>query len=704
MPPRTRKTGRSAGNDEANAGRELDSLNHGRRAASKGTGNTKKTAPRKAGANEATAADGNEANAGRELDALRRAGPARATKRKRDDEVDEEEQKDDNDGGIVNDENNDDDGDENGGDEVEEGNGDEEPEVPEAKTEAKKPSATRAAPKKSAPKKSTTGTKKTAATKAADATKKADTAKKSTAAKKAEGAKNPPATKKPAAVKKAAPSKTPAVADEDGERPAKKPRTEKSAARVKAAPKQKLAPKEKPVPKRAAAPRRGLGARGIAFNEVPKKQFDIFVFGEGSSGELGLGSKKYDGKKPIDVKRPRINHNLKGVVAIACGGMHCIALTHDQRILTWGVNDDKALGRDTFWEGGVRDVDNEDDSEDDEDDTGINPRESTPGEVDLSGIPEGTLISQVAATDSASFVLTDDGWVYGWGTFRGSEGIIGFSEQVRTQPTPIIIPGLKNITKLACGSNHVLAIDLVGKVFSWGSGGQFQLGRKPLTRLGGPSSGLNPQPCGKFSKKHFAVRIGAGSYHSFYIDNDDRVWSWGLNNYAQTGLSDDTGEDDAMVLQPQIVQSFKDLKISDIVGGEHHSVAYTNDGQLLTWGRVDGHQVGHPSGLYTEENAVFDDNKKPRILFEPTAIEGIKTNFIAAGTDTSFALDEGGKVYSWGFSANYQTGQGTTEDIEIPTVIDNSAIRDRKIVWAGAGGQFSMLAAHAEDDQMTNGH
>ncbi|KAH9986728.1 regulator of chromosome condensation 1/beta-lactamase-inhibitor protein II [Xylariaceae sp. FL0662B] len=498
------------------------------------------------------------------------------------------------------------------------------------------------------------------------------------------------------------PSKRKAVDTEgDGETPngSDEPRNKKRKAEE---------PKES-MPKKTKA-RKILGQKAPQ-NEVPNKRLEVYVFGEGSSGELGLGSRKYEGKKPIDVKRPRINHNLDpeevGVVQIACGGMHVVALTHDQRILTWGVNDDKALGRDTYWEGPTRDVDDEEDDEEDEDDTGINPRESTPGEVDLGDIPEGTRFSQVAATDSASFVLTEYGDVYGWGTFRGSDGIIGFTEQVRIQPTPILIPDLKNISRLACGSNHVVAMDIHGKVITWGSGGQYQLGRKPLTRHGGPRAGLRPQPCAKFTSRHYAVHVGAGSYHSFYIDNHNRVWAWGLNNYSQTGLTDDTGKDDAMVLNPKIVESLADHDILQIVGGEHHSVACTRDGELVTWGRVDGHQVGHPTDLYNEDNAVFDDNGKPRILLEPTLVEGINAHFVAAGTDTSFVLNEAGKVYSWGFSANYQTGQGTTDDIEVPTLIDNTAIRGKKIIWSGAGGQYSVLAAHADpdlDDQLPNGH
>ncbi|KAI0391752.1 RCC1/BLIP-II [Xylariaceae sp. FL0594] len=439
--------------------------------------------------------------------------------------------------------------------------------------------------------------------------------------------------------------------------------------------------------------------QNVINNPVPQDPLDIFVFGEGSSGELGLGSKKHEGKRPIDVKRPRPNHNLgeatnTKIVAVACGGMHAIALTDDNRVLTWGVNDDKALGRDTTWSGGLRDADaEEDDDDDDEDDTGVNPHESTPAEIEKGELQDADIICKVAASDSASFVLTQDGFVYGWGTFRSADGIIGFAEGVRVQPTPMLIAPLQDITDIVCGSNHVLAMDVNGKVWSWGSGGQFQLGRKPITRHGGAAATLRPEPCGRFSKKHHATAIAAGSYHSFYIDNTKRVWSWGLNNYAQTGHYDDSGEDDAMVLQPKLVESLKDAGVSGIAGGEHHSVACTDSGDLLTWGRVDGHQVGQPSSVFSEENAVFDENGRPRILQKPTVIPDIHARFVAAGTDTSFAIDKEGHVYSWGFSANYQTGQGTTDDIEVPTVIENSVVRERDILWAGAGGQYSMLAS-----------
>lgn len=434
-------------------------------------------------------------------------------------------------------------------------------------------------------------------------------------------------------------------------------------------------------------------------NEAPTQVLDIFVFGEGSSGELGLGALKYDGgKKPIDVKRPRLNHNLKGVVQIACGGMHVAALTNENKILTWGVNDQGALGRDTTWEGGLRDVDAEEsDSDDDDDDTGLNPRESTPTEVDTSSVPEGTIWAQIVASDSATFALATTGFVYGWGTFRSNEGVLGFSRRVLIQKVPVLIPEISKIVKLAAGSNHILALDEKNKIFAWGAGQQAQLARRLLER--DDAAALFPSGVGALPKRAKAAQLACGSYHCFVIDTKGRVIGWGLNNYAELGVDTEAGTDGGYVLKPQIIESLEQYNITGIAGGEHHSLACTNDGKLLTWGRIDGHQVGQPKEAFSEENTIYDERGNPRILFVPTVVPGVeKVVSVAAGVDNSFVLTEDGKVYSWGFSANYQTGQGTTEDIEVPTLIDNTAIRDRKIVFAGAGGQYSILGALPKEE------
>ena len=180
-------------------------------------------------------------------------------------------------------------------------------------------------------------------------------------------------------------------------------------------------PKKPRVIAKPRAPKAKAEKPKVVINKAPKTRLNVFVCGEGSSGELGLGT----AKNVIDVKRPRLNQLLAadkvGVVQIAVGGMHCVALTHDNKILTWGVNDQGALGRDTAWEGGYKSIDengNDSDSDSDDEDSGLNPHESTPTAIPTKAFPEGTVFVEVAAADSASFALTDDGLVYGWGTFR----------------------------------------------------------------------------------------------------------------------------------------------------------------------------------------------------------------------------------------------------------------------------------------------
>ncbi|KAJ5771979.1 hypothetical protein N7520_002508 [Penicillium odoratum] len=83
--------------------------------------------------------------------------------------------------------------------------------------------------------------------------------------------------------------------------------------------------------------------------------------------------------------------------------------THDNQILTWGVNDEGALGRDT---GQDKDEDAGDGrgkslsgDESDEDEVTYNLKEATPLPVDPSHFPRDTVFSQLAASDSATFAL-----------------------------------------------------------------------------------------------------------------------------------------------------------------------------------------------------------------------------------------------------------------------------------------------------------
>jgi regulator of chromosome condensation len=171
----------------------------------------------------------------------------------------------------------------------------------------------------------------------------------------------------------------------------------------------------------------GRARKVHVINRAPTDKLDIYVFGNNANAELGLGREV----GAQEVTRPRANPLLTaevaGIVEIATGAQHCVALTHDGKVLTWGANDLGTLGRDTTWGGGYVDIkmtDGDDDGADDDDEEGeLNPREVTPTAIDAEYF-DGEAITSVAASDNASFVVTEYGHVYSWGTFRVSDQCI----------------------------------------------------------------------------------------------------------------------------------------------------------------------------------------------------------------------------------------------------------------------------------------
>ena len=223
----------------------------------------------------------------------------------------------------------------------------------------------------------------------------------------------PAAEPKAAAPKKVAKRK---ISEEEAESPSE-PEAKPAAKKAKTTGEAKPKPVKAPVVPKSQLPKgpRRIRGKKTEINAIRYTQpLKVFVFGEGSSGELGLGATK----KAIDVKRPRFNEALtnRNIVKVATGGMHVVALTQDNKILTWGVNDNGALGRDTSAvEAPLRDMDAEDSDSDSDDDRGVlNELEATPTAISDEHFPGDTTFVDVAAGDSCSFALTTEGAVYGW--------------------------------------------------------------------------------------------------------------------------------------------------------------------------------------------------------------------------------------------------------------------------------------------------
>ncbi|KAF4772933.1 hypothetical protein HER10_EVM0008154 [Colletotrichum scovillei] len=403
--------------------------------------------------------------------------------------------------------------------------------------------------------------------------------------------------------------------------------------------------------------------------ERPTQILDINVWGSGENCELGLGPRVTQAPKPHAQKSLLSYH----IVQISAGGMHCAALTSHGEVLTWGVNDDGALGRaktPDAPEEGPQDL--------------LDPFESTPGLVRFEHEVD---VVQVATTNSACFALTSEGTVYGWGSFAGGDGNFGFlydKPPKTTEPLPVHIPGLNSIVGLAGGANHVLALSHDGDVFAWGSGEQNELGRRLLARRRFES--LIPQRVGL--PRHQTAKIFAGSHHSFVIDVHGKVWAFGLNNFGQCGVPtrEDTGF--TTIISPTVVKSLEGYSIHHIACGLHHSIACTSEGEVLVWGRCDDGQMGIDLNAVPHDNIIFDSRAEPRVLNVPTVVSVPSADFVAAGIDNCFAVSRGGDVFAWGFSVSHNTGLATTETVKEPTEMRRSG----PLTFVDAGGQFGISA------------
>ena len=271
---------------------------------------------------------------------------------------------------------------------------------------------------------------------------------------------------------------------------------------------------------------------------------------------------------------------------------------------------------------------------------------------------------------------------------QSGDGILGFSKTTKIQSRPVLIKELKKVTKLVAGSNHMLALTATGTVYAWGSGEQHQLGRRIIER--NRLNGL--VPC-LFGLPKGIVDIGSGSDHSFAVHSNGKVYSWGTNTFGETGITHNAGQHDASILRPMVVESLQGQgHITCITGGNHHSIAVTDQGACLVWGQVENCALGLRLTALPGQCLIRDTHGRPRIITAATRVPGLQAAFAAAGTDHSLVVGTDGKAYSCGFSAECQTGQGTDEDVETVTWIDNTAVRGKTLVWAGAGGQYSVVA------------
>ena len=87
-------------------------------------------------------------------------------------------------------------------------------------------------------------------------------------------------------------------------------------------------------------------------------------------------------------------------------------------------------------------------------------------------------INKISWTNKVFHFISDDGSIYSCGNDEKHNGILGLND-IYEQKDPIINPFLKDykIKSLSIWDNHAWAIDSSGKLFTWGTGNNGELGQ-----------------------------------------------------------------------------------------------------------------------------------------------------------------------------------------------------------------------------------
>ena len=131
-----------------------------------------------------------------------------------------------------------------------------------------------------------------------------------------------------------------------------------------------------------------------------------------------------------------------------------------------------------------------------------------------------------------------------------------------------------DIIKIESGYYHSLFLDSNGVLWSCGDNDNGQCGRDETydTSI--------PKPIEYFVNNNIKIiDIKCGYSHNLAIDEDNKLWSWGLNKFGQCG--DGTLN---TCFKPKLISTFKYEKIKQIDCGSYHSFALTMDNKYYLWG------------------------------------------------------------------------------------------------------------------------
>jgi alpha-tubulin suppressor-like RCC1 family protein len=269
-----------------------------------------------------------------------------------------------------------------------------------------------------------------------------------------------------------------------------------------------------------------------------KSDGTVWAWGANYSGQLGVDQSIAQENAPVQVS------GLTGIVTIAAGNSHSLALKSDGTVWAWGAN----------WAGQL----------------GNNSTTASSTPVQVSGL---TNITAIAAGYGHGLARGIDGVLHVWGW--NAYGQLG-NGNYDPQTTPLSLSTITDVSAIAAGQTFSIVVKSDGTVWAWGANGNGQLGN-------GSTTGRNLP--GQVSTLTNIVSVAGGGSHALALSTTGGVYAWGANWQGQIG--DGSGQD---AHTPVAVSSVPAAQA--IAAGYAFTLALTTDNQVFAWGANYSGQLG----------------------------------------------------------------------------------------------------------------
>ncbi len=408
--------------------------------------------------------------------------------------------------------------------------------------------------------------------------------------------------------------------------------------------------------------------RESQWSEVSDGQ--VMSWGSNGFGELGNNDIGNDRSEPVTVLGPDGMTPLQGIVAVAAGRTHSLALREDGTLWAWGYAAHGQLGGNQGMGAGF---------------TGTDPVGSpihyVPFAVPVCGLPN---FVAVAAGDAHSLALDTNSMVFAWGHNQWGALGDGTSDN-RWMPSPVLHPSggvLFGISVIGAGHFHSMAANASGDLYAWGKNEYGALGD-----MNQPIDASLPTAVLDESGQQITniVDVDGGYQHSIALDSSGTVFVWGDNYWGQLGndtmdktLSHDQQTQDFAtaltgttvgVLPNQDIDAFPAV---DVDAGADHSLVVTGSDQSpgcnsvfsFGWGTLGQNGNGQAS----ERDYVPVESTQSLIGHRITSVSAMGSHSVllsawepygGCGPATPPGIAPGvGSVYTWGDNRLGQLGIG----------------------------------------------